>query len=85
VLLTQGGAQVALEVATAIQQAIANAAKEVFRVAAIRAGQAISLSVTAIVHSPVLGDGELTADQRRRRLEGLGVRADLLGVEAGQD
>ncbi|MFK2911756.1 S-type pyocin domain-containing protein [Pseudomonas sp. 3HC3] len=85
VLLTQGGAQVALEVATAIQQAIANAAKEVFRVAAIRAGQAISLSVTAMVHSPVLGDGELTADQRRRRLEGLGVRADLLGVEAGQD
>ncbi|MGJ7547346.1 S-type pyocin domain-containing protein [Pseudomonas alloputida] len=85
VLLTQGGAQVALEVATAIQQAIANAAKEVFRVAAIRAGQAVSLAVTAMVHSPMLGDGELTADQRRRRLEGLGVRADLLGVEAGQD
>ncbi|QHG67855.1 S-type pyocin domain-containing protein [Pseudomonas putida] len=85
VLLTQSGAQVALEVATAIQQAIANAAKEVLRVAAIRAGQAISLSVTAMVHSPVLGDGELTSDQRRRRLEGLGVRAELLGVEAGQD
>lgn len=85
VLLTQAGAQVALDAATAIQQAIANAAKEVLRVAAIRAGQAVSLSVTAMLYSPVLGDGELTADQRRRRLEGLGVRADLLGVEAGQD
>lgn len=85
VLLTQAGAQVAMEVATAIQQAIANAAKEVLRVAAIRAGQAVSLSVTAMLYSPVLGDGELTADQRRRRLEGLGIRADLLGVEAGQD
>ncbi|MBK4992572.1 S-type pyocin domain-containing protein [Pseudomonas sp. S37] len=85
VLLTQAGAQVALEVATSIQQAIANAAKEVLRVAAIRAGQAVSLSATAMLYSPVLADGELTADQRRRRLEGLGVRADLLGVEAGQD
>ncbi|KIY41688.1 S-type pyocin domain-containing protein [Pseudomonas sp. 10-1B] len=85
VLLSQAGAQVAADVAAALEQAIANAAKEVLRVAAIRAGQAVSLSATAMLYSPTLANGELTEAQRRRHLEGLGVRADLLGVEAGQD
>lgn len=85
VLLTQGGAQVAAELAAVIEQAIANSAKEVLRVAAIRVGQTLSLSATAMLYSPTLGNGELTQAQRMRHLEGLGVRADLLGVEAGQD
>ncbi|MGR6455113.1 S-type pyocin domain-containing protein [Pseudomonas plecoglossicida] len=85
VLLTQGGAQVAAELAAAIEQAIANAAKELLRVAAIRGGQALSLTATAMLYSPTLGNGELTEAQRRRHLEGLGVGAELLGVEAGQD
>lgn len=85
VLLSQAGAQVAADVAAALEQAIANAAKEVLRVAAIRAGQAVSLSATAMLYSPTLANGELTEAQRRRHLEGLGVRADLLGVEARQD
>ena len=85
VLLGPAGAQVAAELATAIEQAIANAAKEVLRVAAIRLGQAVSLSATAMLYSPVLGNGELTEAQRGRHLEGLGVRADLLGVAPGQD
>lgn len=85
VLLGQAGAQVAAELATAIEQAIANAAKEVLRVAAIRLGQAVSLSATAMLYSPALGNGELTEAQRRRHFEGLGIRADLLGIAPGQD
>ncbi|MFK3816663.1 S-type pyocin domain-containing protein [Pseudomonas sp. NPDC089407] len=85
VLLGQAGAQVAAELATAIEQAIANAAKEVLRVAAIRLGQAVSLSATAMLYSPALGNGELTEAQRRRHFDGLGVRADLLGIAPGQD
>ncbi|WP_256675776.1 S-type pyocin domain-containing protein [Pseudomonas sp. Kh13] len=85
VLLGQAGAQVAAELATAIEQAIANAAKEVLRVAAIRLGQAVSLSATAMLYSPALADGELTEAQRRRHFEGLGIRADLLGIAPGQD
>ncbi len=85
VLLTQAGAQVAADLAGAIEQAIANAAKELLRVAAIRVGQAVSLTTTAMLYAPELGNGELTDAQRRRHLEGLGVRADLLGVQAGQD
>jgi len=85
VLLSQAGAQVAADLAAAIEQAIANAAKEVLRVAAIRLGQAVSLTATAMLYAPALGDGELTAAQRRRHLEGLGVRADLMGIAAGQD
>ncbi|MFJ4052025.1 S-type pyocin domain-containing protein [Pseudomonas sp. NPDC089743] len=84
-LLSQAGAQVAVDVAAALEQAVANAAKEVLRVAAIRVGQAVSLSATAMLYSPTLANGELTEAQRRRHLEGLGVRADLLGVVAGQD
>ncbi|MBC3501033.1 S-type pyocin domain-containing protein [Pseudomonas sp. SWRI59] len=85
VLLSQAGAQVAADLAAAIEQAIASAAKEVLRVAAIRLGQAVSLTATAMLYAPALGDGELTAAQRRRHLEGLGVRADLMGIAAGQD
>lgn len=85
VLLTQAGAQVAADLARVIEQAIGNASKEVFRVAAIRAGQTVSLSATAMLYSPELGNGELTDAQRRRHLEGLGVRADLLGVHTGQN
>lgn len=85
VLLSQAGAQVAVDLAAAIEQAIVNAAKEAVRVAAIRAGQTLSLTATAMLYSPTLGNGELTDAQRRRHLEGLGVRADLLGVAPGQD
>ncbi|WP_244965032.1 S-type pyocin domain-containing protein [Pseudomonas hunanensis] len=85
VLLGQAGAQVAAELATAIEQAIASAAKEVLRVAAIRLGQAVGLSATAMLYSPALGNGELTEAQRRRHFEGLGIHADLLGIAPGQD
>ncbi|MCE1116643.1 MULTISPECIES: S-type pyocin domain-containing protein [Pseudomonas] len=85
VLLTSSGAQVAAGAATAIEQAVIGTLKEVARIAAIRAGQAVSLTATAMLYSPPLGDGELTAAQRQRHLEGLGVRADLLGITAGQD
>ncbi|WP_328342470.1 S-type pyocin domain-containing protein [Pseudomonas monteilii] len=85
VLLTQAGAQVAADLASTIGQAVANASKELLRVAAIRVGQTVSLSATALLYSPPLGNGELTDAQRRRHLEGLGVPADLLGVQAGQN
>lgn len=85
VLLTSSGAQVAAGAATAIEQAVIGTLKEVARIAVIRAGQAVSLTATAMLYSPPLGDGELTAAQRQRHLEGLGVRADLLGIAAGQD
>ncbi|NIF30125.1 S-type pyocin domain-containing protein [Pantoea sp. Tr-811] len=85
VLLTHSGARVALELANAISQAMLNARIELARVTAIRVGPKARLFVSAMVYSPRLGDGELTAEQRRQRLEGVGVGADLLGVEPGQD
>lgn len=85
VLLTQAGAQLGAELASVIGQAIADAAKEVGRVAAIRLGQTVSLTATALLYSPVLGDGELSAVQRQRLLEGVGVGAEVMGVAPGQD
>jgi hypothetical protein len=85
VLLTSAGAQIVGGAATAIEQAVIGALKELARIAVIRAGQAVSLTATALLYTPSLGNAELTAAQRQRHLEGLGVRADVLGIAAGQD
>jgi len=37
--------------------------------------------VTAMVYSPVLGDGELTPEQRRRLFQGIGIPAQALGLD----
>ncbi|MDZ3992537.1 S-type pyocin domain-containing protein [Pseudomonas sp. Teo4] len=84
VLLSQAGAQVAVDLAAVIGQAITDAfnASLRARLLALRRG---GITVNAMLYSPILGNGELTDAQRRRHLEGLGVRADLLGVAPGQN
>ncbi len=84
-LFTQAGVQVAADLAATLEHAVANAAKELLRIAAMRAGQAVSLTAQLVLYSPALGNGELTPAQRQQRLQGAGLRAELLGVASGQD
>lgn len=84
-VLTRGGAFVVEGAAVALEAAIKRAITEILRIAAIPAGQLAGGFVTAMLYSPVLGDGELTAEQRSRLFQGIGVRADLMGLPEGRD
>ncbi|VVN77309.1 hypothetical protein [Pseudomonas fluorescens] len=72
-VLTRGGAFVVEGAAVALEASISSAIAEILRIAAIRAGQLASLFVSSMLYSPVLGDGELTAEQRRHLFQGIGV------------
>ena len=84
-VLTRGGAFVAEGTAVALEAAISSAIAEILRIAALRAGQLASLFFSSMFYSPVLGDGELTAEQRRHLFQGIGVRANLMGLPEGKD
>jgi hypothetical protein len=84
-VLTRGGAFVIEGAAVALEAAITRATTEILRIAAIPAGQLAGGFVTSMFYSPVLGDGELTAEQRSRLFQGIGVRADLMGLPEGRD
>ncbi|PSS57376.1 S-type pyocin domain-containing protein [Pseudomonas sp. BBP2017] len=84
VFLSRAGAQVVAGAPAALAQAVISVIKELARIAAIRAGQVVSLTATLLLYSPELGNGELSAAQRRRQLEGVGLPAELLGLKANQ-
>lgn len=84
-VLTRGGALVAQGAAAVLEQTVGSAITELARVLAIRAGQTVSLTATALFYSPELGNGELTPAQRSRLFQGIGIRADMLGLRDGQD
>jgi hypothetical protein len=73
VVLGRSSAVLGETAAVALETSIGSAAKELGRLLAIRAGQTISLTATAIFYSESLGDGELTPEQRRRLFQGVGV------------
>lgn len=81
----QGGVQVAGNAAAGLQTAIVSAVKELGRIAAIRAGQTLSVSLFALLYSTPVGNGELTPDQRRRMFRGIGVPAGGLGLPPNVD
>ncbi|MEG0245787.1 MAG: S-type pyocin domain-containing protein, partial [Pseudomonas sp.] len=85
VLLNRAGSLVAGGATTAIEQAFIEAGKELLRDALIRTGKALGRTLTVLLYVPELGNGELTEAQRLRHLEGLGVRAELLGLDSNQD
>lgn len=84
-VLTRGGAFVVEGAAVALEAAITRATAEILRIAAIHTGQLASLFISSMFYSPVLGNGELTAEQRSRLFQGIGVRADLMGLPEGRD
>jgi hypothetical protein len=84
-VLTRGGAWVVEGAAVALEAAITRATAELLRVAVIPAGQLAGGFVTTMLYSPALGDGELTAEQRSRLFQGVGVRAGLMGLPEGRD
>jgi hypothetical protein len=77
--LTREGVLVAQDVAAALERAVQAAIDTL-----IDAGRIVvrtgPVFVTAIFYSPTLGNGELTAEQRRRLLQGIGVPAQALGL-----
>jgi len=80
VVLGQSGALLGEAAAVALETSIGSAAKELGRILAIRAGQTISLTATALFYSEELGNGELTPEQRRKLFQGVGVGAEALGL-----
>lgn len=81
----QGGVQVAGNAAAALQTYIVSAVEELGRIAAIRAGQTLAVSLFALLYSTPVGNGELTPDQRRRMFRGIGVPAGGLGLPPNVD
>ncbi|MCY1397066.1 hypothetical protein D9M71_120540 [compost metagenome] len=84
-VLTRGGALIVQGAAVVLEQTVGATITELARVLAIRAGQTVSLTATALFYSPELGNGELTPEQRNRLFQGIGVRAQLLVLRDGQD
>jgi len=82
---SKGGTLVAKDAAVALEQSIHKALRELARIAAIRAGQILSVSLSAILYSPQVGNGELTPEQRRRLFQGISIGAAELGVASDQD
>lgn len=76
--LTRESVLVAQDVAAALERAVQAAIDTL-----IDAGRIVvrtgPVFVTAMVYSPTLGNGELTTEQRRRLLQGIGVPAQALG------
>ncbi|KQV10605.1 ATP synthase F0F1 subunit beta [Pseudomonas sp. Root329] len=77
--LTRESVLVAQDVAAALERAVQAAIDTL-----IDAGRIVARTgpvfVTAMVYSPSLGNGELTAEQRRRLFQGIGVPAQALGL-----
>jgi len=83
-ILSQEAVQVAQEVAAALEKAVQGAADTLIdglRIAA-RTGPVF---VTAMVYSPALGNGELTAEQRKRLFHAVSVPAQALGLYDRQE
>ncbi len=83
--MTGAGLLGAEAAAVALEVAIGDAMAELARVALIRTGQLAGTFVTLMTYSPVLGDGELTAEQRNRGFNGLSVPADFLDLPEDLD
>jgi len=81
----RGAVLVADGAAAALESSITAALKELGRIAAIRAGQTVSVSLSALLYSEPLGNGELTPEQRRRIFQGVSVGADVLGLPHSVD
>lgn len=81
----RGGVLVGEGAAVALETSITAALKELGRIAAIRAGQTLSVSLSALLYSEPLGNGELTPEQRRRIFQGVSVSADALGLQRNVD
>ncbi|UVL81919.1 hypothetical protein LOY35_16960 [Pseudomonas sp. B21-028] len=82
-VLTRDTVFVAQHAAAILEQAVAasiDALKDSARVL-LRTGPVF---VTAMVYSPALGNGELSAEQRRRLFQGVGVPAQAFGLSDGQ-
>jgi hypothetical protein len=77
--LTRESVLVAQDVAAALERAVRAAIDTL-----IDAGRIVvrtgPVFVTAMVYSPTLGNGELTAAQRRRLFQGIGIPAQALGL-----
>lgn len=84
-LMTGAGLLGAEAAAVALEVAIGDAMAELARIALIRTGQLAGTFVTLMTYSPVLGDGELTSEQRNRALKGLSVPADFLDLPENLD
>lgn len=85
VLLSRAGSLVVGGATTVIDQAFINAGKELLRDALIRTGKALGRTASVLLYVPEVGNGELSEAQRLRHLEGLGVGAELLGLDSNQD
>ncbi|MCO8163734.1 S-type pyocin domain-containing protein [Pseudomonas sp. 21LCFQ010] len=85
ILFGRSDTALAHDAAKALQAQVRAAVTELVRVALIRAGQTVALGVTTALYSPVLGNGELTPEQRRRFSQGMGVNAEVMGVPSNID
>ncbi|MGX0890037.1 hypothetical protein AB7M22_002045 [Pseudomonas sp. ADAK2 TE3594] len=77
--LTRDGIFVAQQGAAVLEMAIQSAVNTLIDFGRI-AAKTGPVFVTAMVYSPALGDGELSAEQRRRLFQAVGVPAQALGL-----
>jgi hypothetical protein len=77
--LTRDGVFVAQQAAAVLETAVQSAVNTLIDYArvAVKTGPVF---VTAMVYSPTLGNGELSAEQRRRLFQAIGVPAQALGL-----
>lgn len=78
-VLTRDGVFVARQAAAALEAAVQSAVNTLIDFGRI-AAKTGPVFVTAMVYSPTLGNGELTAEQRRRLFQAVGVPAQALGL-----
>jgi hypothetical protein len=83
-LLTPQGAVIAQEI-SAIGARVAGVALGALTEVGFMAARAASIFVTAMVHSPVLGNGELTQEQRNSALHAFSAPAQTLGLHDRQE
>lgn len=78
-ILTREGVFVAQEIAAVLEKAVQAAGEALmdFGRIAVRTGPVF---VTAMVYSPTVGNGELTAEQRRRLFQAVAIPAHALGL-----
>lgn len=84
-VLSRAGTLLGESLGAAMLDTLGAASKELLRIAAIRVGQTISVTATAVFYSAEVGNGELTPEQRRRLYAGVGVPASALGVSPSVD
>lgn len=85
VVLRPSNVVLAQQAAIALQSQVDNALKELGLILAIRTGQMMATTIALVTYSPVLGNGELTPEQRRRLFDGVGVKAERLGLPKNTD